>query len=142
MLPSARIAVVGIGAIFPRSPTLEQFWANVRDGVDAAREVPPGRWLLAVEDAYDPRVAVPDRVYSTRGCFVEDFRLKLAGLEIDPGLVRVLDPMFHLLLHAGAQAWQGAVTGDIDRSRVGVVIGNIALPTEKSSALARDILGR
>ena len=33
--------------------------------------------------------------------------------------------MFHLVLHAGRQAWQGAVTTDLDRSRVGVVFGNV-----------------
>ena len=45
-LPSGqRVAIVGIGGIFPQSATIEQFWANVKNGIDTAREVPPGRWM-------------------------------------------------------------------------------------------------
>jgi len=137
-----RVAIVGIGGIFPRSPDLTRFWANIEGGVAAAREVPPGRWLLDVEDAFDPAVGRPDRVYSTRGCFVEDFTLDPSGLDLDPALLGRLDPMFHLALHAGRAAWLDARTGAVDRSRVGVVFGNIVLPTETASALARETLGR
>src|SRR5262249_10867427 len=47
-----------------------------------------------------------------------------------------------LALHAGRQAWLNSVTDAIDRNRVGVVLGNIVLPSEKSSALAEEVLGR
>ncbi|WP_406694715.1 beta-ketoacyl synthase N-terminal-like domain-containing protein [Singulisphaera sp. Ch08] len=137
-----RVAIVGIGGIFPQSPDLDRFWANIAAGVDTTREVPRGRWLLDVADAYDPRVGAPDRVYSTRGGFIEGFQLDPDGLDLDPAELGRLDPMFHLALHAGRQAWQSAVTADLDRSRVGVVFGNIVLPTETSSALAREVLGQ
>ncbi len=137
-----RVAIVGIGGIFARSPDLDRFWANVRDGVAATREVPPGRWLLDSRDAYDPAVARPDHVYSTRGCFVEGFRLDPEGLDLDPAPLDRLDPMFHLALHAGRAAWRDARTEGVDRSRVGVVFGNIVLPTETASAIARATLGR
>src|SRR6185437_3001051 len=47
-----------------------------------------------------------------------------------------------LTLHAGRQAWNVGVTDTLDRRRVGVILGGIALPTEKASALARHYLGR
>src|SRR3954452_23575022 len=84
MHQSERIAIVGLGGIFPGAPDLDRYWANVAAGVDSPREVPPGRWLLDVADAYDPRVGAADRVYSTRGGFVEDFRLDPEGLDLDP----------------------------------------------------------
>ena len=142
MGPRQRVAIVGIGGIFPQAPTLEQFWANIQAGIDTAREVPPGRWILANADAFDPRPGTPDRVYSLRGCFVEGFQLDPEGLQLDPSLLEQLDPMYHLALHAGRQAWRDARTDDLDRRRVGVVLGNIALPTDQTSALARQILGR
>src|SRR4051794_37345335 len=142
MQESERIAIVGMGGIFPGAPDLDRFWANVAGGVDSTREVPPGRWLLDVADAYDARVGVPDRVYSTRGGFVEGFQLDPVGLDLDPDLIGRLDPMVHLALHAGRAAWRSAVTGGIDRRRVGVILGNIVLPTESASALARETLGR
>ena len=71
MHPNDTIAIVGIGGLFPGADTLEQFWANVRDGIDSTSDVPPGRWLIEPERAFDPRVAVADRVYSIRGGFIE-----------------------------------------------------------------------
>jgi acyl transferase domain-containing protein/3-hydroxymyristoyl/3-hydroxydecanoyl-(acyl carrier protein) dehydratase len=139
---SDRVAIVGVGGIFPQSPTLKHFWAKIRDGVDTAREVPPGRWLLTMEDAFDPRPGQPDKVISKHGCFIENFRLDPEGLDINPALLEQLDPMFHLALHAGRQAWRDAITKDLDRRRVGVVFGNIVLPTESSSAFAQSYLAR
>ena len=137
-----RVAIVGIGGAFPGAPDLDRFWANIVGAEDATREVPPGRWPLEAADAYDPRVGAPDRVYATRGGFVEGFRLDPEGLAIDPELLGRLDPMFHLALHAGRQAWRAAVTEGLDRRRVGVVLGNIVLPTETATALAQEYLGR
>ncbi len=137
---SEPIAIVGLGGIFPGSPTLEDYWENVAQGVDAAREVPDGRWTVAAKDAHDPTPGAPDKVYSTRGCFIEGFELDVDGLALDVDFIRSLDPMFHLLLHSGRQAWTGAEMGEIDRSKVGVILGNIALPTDSSSALNDEVL--
>ena len=137
-----RAAIVGIGGVFPRSPDLERFWSLVQGGEAATREVPPGRWRLGPADAYDPRVAQADHVYSTRGCFVEGFELDPSGLDLDPALLARLDPMFHLALHAGRAAWLDAKTEAVDRGRVGVVFGNIVLPTEAASRIAEATLGR
>ena len=52
-----------------------------------------------------------------------------------------LDPLFHLALHVARQAWCDARTELVDRNRVGVVFGNIVLPTQTASALSREILG-
>ena len=134
------IAIVGLGGIFPGSPTLEAFWENLRTARDTAREVPEGRWSLHPEEVLDPRGPMPDKVYTTRACFIEGFALDAAGLDLPPDLLGSLDPMFHLLLHAGRQAWRDARTEAVDRQRVGVIIGNIALPTESVSAFAEEVL--
>ena len=136
------IAVVGMGGIFPGAPDLDRFWANIAAGVDASREVPPDRWVLDSARAHDPEVGAADKVYSTRGCFVEDFHLDMRDLDLDPDVVAALDPLFHLALHACRQAVEDAGLGKGSRERVGVVIGNIALPTDSSSNIAREILGR
>jgi acyl transferase domain-containing protein/3-hydroxymyristoyl/3-hydroxydecanoyl-(acyl carrier protein) dehydratase len=142
MAPRQRVAIVGIGGIFPQSATIEQFWANVKNGVDTAREAPPGRWILDAADAFNPIPGTPDRTYSLRGCFIEDFPFNPAGLALERDLLAQLDPMVHLALHAGRQAWRDAVTAHLDPRRVGVILGNIALPTDSASAWTREILGR
>jgi len=140
--PTERVAIVGIGGVFPGAADPDQFWANVVRGVDSTTDVPPGRWAVDPADAYDPTVAAPDRVYAARGGFVEGFRFDPEGLDLDPALAARLDPAFRLVLHAGRLAWRDARTDGLDRARVGVVFGNIVLPTEAASALAAETLGR
>ena len=136
-----RVAIVGIGGIFPGAPDLARFWSNIATGVASAREVPPGRWRLDPADAYDPGVAVPDHVYSTRGCFVEDFWIDPLAFPIEYEQALRLDPVFQFSLHAARAAWFDCNIL-ADRHRVGVVFGNLVLPTETASDLAQDTLGR
>lgn len=139
--PGKSVAIVGVGGIFPQSPTLQHFWTNICANVNAARRPPAGRWLLSVDEVYDPAIGTIDKVYSEQACFVEQALedLCLDGLDISGDFLNGLDPMFHLLLHAGLQAYRdgGAPAG----SRAGVILGNLCLPSEKSSALARAYLG-
>ncbi|HEY4261565.1 MAG TPA: beta-ketoacyl synthase N-terminal-like domain-containing protein, partial [Schlesneria sp.] len=140
---SERIAIVGVGGIFPGAPDLDTFWHNISHGIDAGRHVPDGRWYLSPDKAYAPWPPQPDRVYSTWGCFIEGFQFDPEGLDLDRDLLSHLDPMFHLGLHAARAAYRDARSlAGIEHSRVGVILGNIALPTESTSAICRDILGR
>ncbi len=138
------VAIVGVGGLFPGSPTLDRFWENILGNVNTAGRPPKGRWLLDPETVFDPTVGVADKVYSQKACFIDAALqdLSLDGLAIEAAFLRRLDPLFHLLLHAGRQAFLDGVTASLDRSRIGVILGNLALPSETSSALARDWLGR
>ena len=142
MHPDEPIAIVGIGGLFPGAQTLDQFWANVRDGVDSTSDVPPGRWLIDPDRAYDPRIALEDHVYSTRGGYLDLPPLEPKGLDFDRSLLERLDPVFRLALLVAQQAWNDARTDRVDRDRVGVVFGNIVLPTETASAITREVIGR
>jgi 3-oxoacyl-(acyl-carrier-protein) synthase/3-hydroxymyristoyl/3-hydroxydecanoyl-(acyl carrier protein) dehydratase len=135
------IAIVGMGGVFPGAASLDDFWRNIVAARNMAREVPEGRWVLDPREAYSPEIA-PDKVYSLRGCFVEDFQLDPSGLQIDRELLKQLDPLYHLVLHAGRDAFNSARTEGLDRSRVGVILAAIALPTDFASAITRDIVGR
>ncbi|MBE9486058.1 MAG: hypothetical protein IMY82_02675, partial [Chloroflexi bacterium] len=138
------VAIVGVGGIFPKSPTLEQFWANIRGNVNTAQLPPSGRWLLDPDEAYAPQIAAPDKVYSKKACFIADEidPSALSALAIDADFLGSLDPMYRLLLRVGQMAFVDGVVEGLDRSKTGVIIGNLALPSEKSSALAREYLGR
>ncbi|MFO0807664.1 MAG: beta-ketoacyl synthase N-terminal-like domain-containing protein [Gemmataceae bacterium] len=121
------IAIVGLGGLLPGADTLDDFWASVAAGRDCSSEVPPGRWVSDL-----PVGSGPDCVASRRGYY-------LRAIPEDPTYAD-LDPVVHLLLHTGRQAWADAVTEPVDRTRVGVILGHIALPTDTSSALSRDWL--
>ncbi|OHB34110.1 MAG: type I polyketide synthase, partial [Desulfuromonadaceae bacterium GWC2_58_13] len=138
------VAIVGVGGIFPMSPTLDLFWNTIAGNIDTSRRPPEGRWLLEPDEVHDSKLGAADKVYSKKGCYIDDdaMAFSLSGLDIDSELVATLDPLFHLLLHAGQQAFNDGATRTLDRSRVGVIIGNLALPSEQASAMARDTLGR
>jgi len=136
------IAIVGLGGVLPGAPTLDDFWNVVEAGVDTASDPPPDRWCLHVDRVYSRDQAQPDRVHSRRACFVRDFQFEIQGIDLPTELVESLDPMVHLALHAGRQAWHDAVTEPVDPARVGVMLGNLVLPTVSASAMADWILGR
>ncbi|MCP4397700.1 MAG: polyketide synthase, partial [bacterium] len=136
------IAIVGIGGIFPGASNVEEFWKNIEGGVSAAREVPPERWPLALEDAFDSERGRPDKVYSTRGCCVNDFDFQAEGFALEPALLKALDPVFHLALHTVREALDDANLGDFKLAKTGVILGNIALPTKSMSDITAEILGR
>ena len=140
--PRERIAIVGIGGLFPGAQDLSEFWRNVAAGVDAGRPVPPARWALAPEQAsaeWPPRA---DRAYSTWGCYLDDWTPHWDGLPDDPRnwsdwpLDR-LDPLFTIGLNAAAMAWRDARAPRPEPERAGVILGHIVLPTESTSALSR-----
>jgi len=141
MKPGQTVAIVGIGGIFPGASGVEQLWDNIVARRDLSREPPPGRWSPGLQQVYAQEPG-PDHVYSRRACFVDDFRPDLDGLAIDAALVQALDPMFGLLLHAGRQAWLDTVTAKLDKKRTGIIIGNIALPTQTSASIADELLGQ
>ena len=134
------IAIVGAGGIFPGAPDLPAFWTNIAGGVCSSKEVPHGRWALPAAEVFDPRKGAPDKVYSSKACFIENFRLDPAGLDLRETFLEKLDPVFHLALHAAKQAFYDADPKKINRARTGVIIGNIVLPTDAVSALALETL--
>ncbi|MFP6615743.1 MAG: polyketide synthase [Candidatus Hydrogenedentota bacterium] len=137
------IAFVGLGGIFPGATDPESFWENIVAGKHQAREVDESRWILSPEDAFDTATATPDKVYSKRGCFIDEIpKLPAHGLDIAPELDAELDPAFQLLLAVGHQAFYDANIADLDRAKVGIIIGNLALPSDKSSAITREYFGR
>lgn len=137
-----RIAIVGAAGRFPGSGAdLDLFWENIVQARDCSREVPDGRWAIPADQCYDARVPHPDSVYSPRGYFLDPFVADLEGTTANAEWLAGLDPLFHLVLDVGNRAWRSAKTDPIDRRRVGAILGNICLPTEKASDLAREYLG-
>ena len=139
------VAITGIGGIFPGAFNLKAFWENIYDGRSADGEVPEERWSIARKDAYSPE-KIPDRTYSTRGCFIDPFSIsELIDIEkygLNQEFIEKLDPLYHVLLVAGIKAFEDLKNREINFERTGLVIGNIALPTEGSSSLSWEILGR
>ncbi len=136
------IAIVGLGGVFPGCSSLDAFWDILASGSDCVGEPPRGRWLKSSDALYSKKTASPDKINSKRGCYIRDFKLDPSGLDLSKDLIADLDPMFHLALQAGRDAVRSADLRGTDPGRIGVVFGNIALPTDGSSAFASATLGK
>ena len=134
------LAIVGMGGVFPGAASLADFWRLVEAGQDTCREVPAGRWQLDPGQIRSAVQCAPDSVFTGRGCYIEGFAADLSAIKLPHEVAATLDPAFHLLIAAGHGAYAQAKTGLLDRSRVGVIIGSIALPTAGSSALCDEVL--
>ncbi|MEK7390389.1 MAG: beta-ketoacyl synthase N-terminal-like domain-containing protein [Elusimicrobiota bacterium] len=134
------IAVVGAGGLFPDALTPERFWDNLVAGRCASRVVPAGRWGVATESVFDPAKGAPDKVYSKKACFIEDFTFDPHGLDLDPEWVLSLDPAFHLALSAARSALAQAKLSSDQKARTAVIMGQLVLPTDGVAAWSREQL--
>ncbi len=135
------IAVVGMAGVFPGASDLSVFWQRLSDKIEAVAEVPPQRWIAPPSEMVASKPA-PDKAFHHRACLVRDFRLDPTGLDLDAALLRQLDPLYHLTLHTGRAALADCQMQNTDKNRVGVSLAAIALPTDSSSAITREIFGR
>ena len=63
-MSKADVAIVGVACVFPGAPDLGSYWRNLKNGVDAIRDVSPRRWNPVF---YDPSSDAADRFYCKRG---------------------------------------------------------------------------
>ncbi|WP_329222748.1 polyketide synthase dehydratase domain-containing protein [Streptomyces sp. NBC_01485] len=121
------VAIVGMAVLLPGAGDLDAYWRNLRDGVDAIREVPDGRWdaeYYRPGSASGPAVA--DRVYARRGGFVDGLAaVEVTRFGIMPNSVAGTEPDQLIALHVASAALDDAGGTDRlpDRGRVGVVLG-------------------
>lgn len=136
------IAIVSLGAVLPGASTVEAFGALVARGIDAATEVPPGRWTLSPQDAVSSVGPAPDRVRSLRAGLLDDgaWQVPLPGFDLLQHERAALDPSVQVLLAAASQAFSGLT--HTKRERTAVVLGNIVLPTDGANALSQWVVGR
>src|SRR5262245_60763171 len=118
------IAVIGIGCRFPGASSPGAFWDLLRNGVDAVREVPPGRW--AVDAYYDADPSAPGKMCTRYGGFldgVDQFDPLFFG--ITPREATLMDPQQRLLLEVTWEALEaaGVPPTSLQGSRTGVWLG-------------------
>ncbi len=134
------IAIVGLGCIFPGAHDADQFWSLICRGDCVASQPPAGRWPDDPQFFCQKQLSA-DRLLSSRACFVDP--LPSFTTPVIPGFdTSELDPLFHLLLHAGQQAWNDAITDTLDRRNCGVLLGQIVLPSETLSNWSDVLLAR
>ena len=123
--PSVPVAIIGMGCLFPMAEDLRRYWANIRDGVDAIREVPATHWNP--DDYHDADPKAPDRTYARRGGFLDPVDFPALDFGIAPANLDATDTTQLLGLMVAKAALDDAGYGtsgrEIDRERVSVILG-------------------
>ncbi len=119
------IAIVGIGCRFPGGVRSAQaLWELTRDGVDAIREVPAGRW--DVDALYDPNPDAPGKMSTRWGGFLDEVdRFDPHFFGISPREAQTLDPQQRLVLEVAWEALEhaGISPQRLDGTRAAVYLG-------------------
>jgi amino acid adenylation domain-containing protein/thioester reductase-like protein len=118
------IAIVGIGCRFPGAPGPAEYWALLRDGIDAIIEVPASRWDARAVYHADP--SIPGKTHSKWGGFldrIDEFDPLFFGMS--PREAAHVDPQQRLLLEVSWEALEdaGIPPSTVAGSNAGVFVG-------------------
>lgn len=123
--PSTQVAVIGMSCIFPKANNLKDYWANIKNGVDAITDVPSTHWQK--EDYFDSDPKSPDHTYTARGGFIDPVDFDPLEFGLTPNAVEATDTSQLLGLVVAKRALQDAGYGEnnkeFNRNRASVILG-------------------
>ena len=124
------VAIVGMSVLLPKADSIDAYWHNLVNGVDAISETPPNRWD---PELYDPEQADnPNRFYCRRGGFVDELAyFDPMQFGVMPASVPATEPEQLLALRVAHAAIEDAGGLDRleDRDRAAVILGRLGLST-------------
>ncbi|MCO4744206.1 MAG: acyltransferase domain-containing protein [Proteobacteria bacterium] len=120
------IAIVGMAALFPKSPDLASYWANIVSGADCISEIPADHSWSA-EDYNDEDKSWEDRTWAERGGFLEKVPFDPVKWGIPPTQLESIDTSQLLGLMVAREALRDAGLDPDqqgwDRSRTSCILG-------------------
>jgi acyl transferase domain-containing protein/thioesterase domain-containing protein len=116
------IAIIGMAGRFPGARTLEEFWRNIREGVEAIEEFDAAD---LVASRVDPALSRNPR-YVPRGTVLEDAdKFDAAFFGFSPREAEIIDPQQRIFLEVAWEAMEHAgYAGECAGQAVGVYAGS------------------
>jgi acyl transferase domain-containing protein/NAD(P)-dependent dehydrogenase (short-subunit alcohol dehydrogenase family)/acyl carrier protein len=124
--PEERIAVVGMGGLFPDAGTVDIFWNNILQKKVSVREVPDS--LFDKRVYYRPDVLGKpdkhDKTYTKVASMsrVEDYTALCRKYRIPPAVAQQMDPNQHAAIYCMDQALQ-SLRSSLPKERTAVILG-------------------
>ncbi|MDN5280519.1 MAG: hypothetical protein PWR01_4484, partial [Clostridiales bacterium] len=118
------LAIVGMSCLFPKAQSLENYWGNIKEKIDAITEVPKTHWQA--DDFFNTDKKAPDRVYTKTGGFLDPVDFNPAEWGIAPSDLDSIDTsqLLSLVVAQGALADAGYTKErNFNRDNVSVVLG-------------------
>lgn len=118
------IAIIGVSGRYPKADDLNEFWSNLRAGLDCVEEIPIERWNHA--EYFDSNRGKLGKSYSKWGAFVAGVdEFDPLFFNISPHEAKLMDPQERLFLQV---AWHcvedaGYTRDGLRAEAVGVYVG-------------------
>lgn len=118
------VAIIGASGIFPGAANLDEFWDNLRNGVDGIVEIPKERWDSAKYYCADDMSG--NYIKTKRGGFIQDVdKFDAPFFHISPLEAEMMDPQQRLYLQ---EVWKSIETSGYKASalsgrQIGVFTG-------------------
>ncbi|MEO1337714.1 MAG: beta-ketoacyl synthase N-terminal-like domain-containing protein, partial [Myxococcota bacterium] len=132
---SRALAVVAVGAMFPGSRTIAEYWRDIVQGTDRIKEVPKTHWLARDYVSNQPNAI--DKIPNSRGAYLDTVDFPPIDFGIIPNAVEATDSS-HLLGLLVAKQVLDDMAGPfqaVDKARTGVIVG-VASTTELVAHMA------
>src|SRR2546423_12686688 len=114
------IAIIGMAGRFPNAPTLDEFWRNLRDGVESVVPLTDEELLAS---GVDPKL-LKNPNYVKSAVFLDDIDLfDNAFFGFNPREAAIIDPQHRIFLEC---AWEALESARYDPGRYAGAIGVFA----------------
>lgn len=130
-----KIAIIGMGGLFPGSATLGQFWENLLQHKDLVSPTSTKEFGADPSVFYYDEKGTLDKCYALRGGYVRDFAFDPEGYRLPARLLAQQDPLFQWTLYVADQALAHSGYRERTPARCGAIIGNLSFPTRHSRQL-------
>ncbi|WP_461041797.1 beta-ketoacyl synthase N-terminal-like domain-containing protein [Spirosoma harenae] len=135
-----KIAVVGLGALFPGANTPDQFWEKLVANKSAIRQATEADFGIDPALFFSKAKGKLDTCYSLRGGFIDDFAFNPHGYKLDPQTLLNQDRLGQWCLYVAQQALKDSgYWGHDVLKRCGVIMGTLSFPTHKSWQILSDL---
>lgn len=119
-----KIAIISMSCHFPKSPTLEVFWENLKNGMNMVSEVTNDR--MDLEKFYSKNKEEPNKSYTKYAGLLDDiYGFDATYFGIQESEAAAIDPYHRMLLELSDELFKraGYLTEELNGSRTGVYIG-------------------
>ncbi|MBY9000496.1 MAG: SDR family NAD(P)-dependent oxidoreductase, partial [Candidatus Heimdallarchaeota archaeon] len=124
LVTTNRIAIIGLGCVFPDAFNIDQFWDNILNKKYSITEISKDRWNPKLY--FNPDKSIEGKTYSKIGAFIKDYKFNSVKYRIPPKMAEQMDDVQKWSLEAARQALEdaGLPTDGKTRSNIAIIIGN------------------
>jgi PfaB family protein len=135
-----KIAIIGMSCLFPDAKTPDEFWQNLIDQKNSTSSATIEEIGVDPTIFYHPTKGTPDKTYSLKGGYIRNFHFDANGYNLPAEFLESLDNTFKWSLYTAKSAIEDSgYWGNPILAKCGLILGNLAFPTQFSNRLISPI---